>query len=232
MPKYHGLAFWLQRPADPASIVAALRARQAATPGRRPVQDGAGHVLARPRRCRLGACSPRICRPALAGSWPISAPAGAISPPRSSIAVRRSKAIDLLRGGFRSPGGRQGQSWPGVQARIGFFWHDLAAETVTRRYDAVVMNPPFHRGRAADPALGQAMIGKAAAALTPGGRLLMVANRQLPYEAILADGVRALRARSPRDRDFKAARGTSPNSQSRSCRVRFSSSSVGIETMW
>ena len=45
------------------------------------------------------------------------------------------------------------------------------------------MNPPFHTRPRADPALGQAMIRKAAAALRRGGRLFMVANRQLPYEA-------------------------------------------------
>jgi 16S rRNA (guanine1207-N2)-methyltransferase len=48
------------------------------------------------------------------------------------------------------------------------------------------MNPPFHEGRAADPALGQAFIEAAAKALRSGGRLFLVANRGLPYEAVLA----------------------------------------------
>jgi 16S rRNA (guanine1207-N2)-methyltransferase len=47
------------------------------------------------------------------------------------------------------------------------------------------MNPPFHQGRAADPGIGQQIIRAAAKALKKGGRLMMVANRQLPYEAIL-----------------------------------------------
>lgn len=66
------------------------------------------------------------------------------------------------------------------------FWHDLAGEPVETRYDAIVMNPPFHRGRAAEPELGLAIIRAAAKALKPGGRLFMVANRQLPYESVLA----------------------------------------------
>lgn len=66
------------------------------------------------------------------------------------------------------------------------FWHDLAGETVDARYDAIVMNPPFHRGRAAEPELGAMIIRAAAKALKPGGRLFMVANRQLPYEPVLA----------------------------------------------
>lgn len=69
----------------------------------------------------------------------------------------------------------------------GFFWQDVVAEPVTRRYDAIVMNPPFHVSRAADPQLGKAFIAAAAAALKPGGRLFLVANRNLPYERTLAD---------------------------------------------
>lgn len=68
----------------------------------------------------------------------------------------------------------------------GFFWHDLLAEPVEGRYDAILMNPPFHHGRAAEPEIGAAMIRAAASALRPGGRLFMVANRTLPYEGVLA----------------------------------------------
>ncbi|MDX8520588.1 class I SAM-dependent methyltransferase [Mesorhizobium dulcispinae] len=67
-----------------------------------------------------------------------------------------------------------------------FFWTDLLSETVERRYDAIVMNPPFHSGRAAEPGIGAGMIRAASKALKPGGRLFMVANRQLPYEQVLA----------------------------------------------
>ncbi|WP_054309105.1 class I SAM-dependent methyltransferase [Mesorhizobium sp. 1M-11] len=67
------------------------------------------------------------------------------------------------------------------------FWHDLAGEPVDARYDVIVMNPPFHRGRAAEPELGAAIIRAAAKALKPGGRLFIVANRQLPYERVLAE---------------------------------------------
>lgn len=72
---------------------------------------------------------------------------------------------------------------PGAPAAV--HWHDLLSEPVERRYGLVVMNPPFHQGRAAEPSIGEGMIRAAAAALKPGGRLLMVANRQLPYEKTL-----------------------------------------------
>lgn len=69
--------------------------------------------------------------------------------------------------------------------RAGFHWLDLAREAAPGQYDAIVCNPPFHVGRAAEPALGQAIIAAAARALRPGGRLFMVANRGLPYQACL-----------------------------------------------
>ena len=67
---------------------------------------------------------------------------------------------------------------------VGYHWIDVA-RGVPARYDAVVCNPPFHLGRDPDPALGIAFIRAAAAALVPGGRLWLVANRRLPYEAAL-----------------------------------------------
>ena len=70
-------------------------------------------------------------------------------------------------------------------ASLGFHWHDVAAG-LPRQYDFIVSNPPFHaQGRADRPDLGRAFIAAAAAALRPGGRLWLVANRHLPYEAVL-----------------------------------------------
>ncbi len=69
--------------------------------------------------------------------------------------------------------------------RASFHWLDLAAEPAPATYNAIVCNPPFHVGRAAEPALGQGIIGAAARALRPGGRFYMVANRGLPYEPLL-----------------------------------------------
>jgi 16S rRNA (guanine1207-N2)-methyltransferase len=73
-----------------------------------------------------------------------------------------------------------------VETPLGFHWLDITAEPAPARYDWIIMNPPFHQGRAATPELGAAFISSAGRALKPGGRLLMVANRNLPYEAPLA----------------------------------------------
>jgi 16S rRNA (guanine1207-N2)-methyltransferase len=64
-------------------------------------------------------------------------------------------------------------------------WHDVTVG-LDRRYDVIVSNPPFHQGRADLPDLGRAFIARAANALEPSGRLWLVANRHLPYEATLA----------------------------------------------
>ncbi len=69
---------------------------------------------------------------------------------------------------------------------LGFHWADVAAlGTGHGPYDLVVSNPPFHHGRAGDPALGEQFIAAAARILARGGLFLMVANRHLPYEARL-----------------------------------------------
>ena len=68
---------------------------------------------------------------------------------------------------------------------INYFWHDVIREPSEKIYDTILSNPPFHEGRAADVSLGQNFIEIAARHLKPGGCLLMVANRQLPYEATL-----------------------------------------------
>jgi 16S rRNA (guanine1207-N2)-methyltransferase len=66
-------------------------------------------------------------------------------------------------------------------------------------YDAIISNPPFHQGRADLPQLGQAFIGSAANALGAEGRLLLVANRHLPYESLLRARFGEVRALAERD---------------------------------
>jgi 16S rRNA (guanine1207-N2)-methyltransferase len=70
--------------------------------------------------------------------------------------------------------------------RARFHWADVTGLGAgVPPYDAVIANPPFHQGRAAEPDLGAAFIAAAARVLKPAGRLFIVANRQLPYEAII-----------------------------------------------
>lgn len=61
---------------------------------------------------------------------------------------------------------------------------DVAAG-IGGRFDVVLSNPPFHVGSTGLPALGQAFLRSAAAALKPGGECWIVANAHLPYEGQL-----------------------------------------------
>ncbi len=71
---------------------------------------------------------------------------------------------------------------------LGFHWHDVATG-LPGSYDVVVTNPPFHAPDGRErPDIGRAFIAAAAAALRPGGRLWLVANRHLPYEQALGGG--------------------------------------------
>lgn len=72
-----------------------------------------------------------------------------------------------------------------TDARALFHWADATIWSPPALLDAVVMNPPFHTGRAAEPSLGRAFITAAARVLKPHGTLWMVANRHLPYEEAL-----------------------------------------------
>ena len=70
----------------------------------------------------------------------------------------------------------------------------FVARGVDERFDAIVCNPPFHAlGRGDRPDIGRAFIAAAAAALKPGGRLWLVANRHLPYEHALGEGFAQVR---------------------------------------
>lgn len=69
--------------------------------------------------------------------------------------------------------------------RARFHWADATRFKPAQPWDAVVMNPPFHISRAADPELGAAFLRAAHRGLLPGGALWLVANRHLPYDRIL-----------------------------------------------
>ena len=77
---------------------------------------------------------------------------------------------------------------------LGFHWHDVTTGLARSDYDFIVSNPPFHAHDRGDrPQLGQRFIEVAAQSLRRGGRLLLVANRHLPYEATLVQAFGSLR---------------------------------------
>ena len=68
--------------------------------------------------------------------------------------------------------------------KTSFFWVDLQTERLKRRYDFILCNPPVHHLDVQDIDLGRRIVAAGLAALAPGGRMFVVANRHLPYEEI------------------------------------------------
>lgn len=93
--------------------------------------------------------------------------------------------------------------------RAVFHWADATTFRPDRLWGAVVMNPPFHQGRLADPAVGMAFIQAAQRSLAPDGSLWLVANRHLPYAPLLSRLFRSVDDIGG-DGAFRVTRATAP----------------------
>ncbi len=71
-----------------------------------------------------------------------------------------------------------------VDPRTRFLWADARSAELSE-LDFVVMNAPFHDAGTEDKKLAQSFVQRAAQVLGKGGVCFMVANRHLPYEAIV-----------------------------------------------
>lgn len=86
--------------------------------------------------------------------------------------------------------------------RATFHWGDALTFRPARPFDGVIMNPPFHHGRTADPELGRAFIRAAQGMLAPNGQLWMVSNRHLPYQDALDAAFRRVERIGPESGGF------------------------------
>ncbi len=69
---------------------------------------------------------------------------------------------------------------------VTFHWADLRSSDLSGgALDFIVTNPPFHDAGTEDQGLGQGFLQQAGFLLKPGGVLWLVANKHLPYEALL-----------------------------------------------
>ncbi len=202
LTKYHCRTYWTAP--LPAATDTALQARWAALDAPRRIVDG--RFLSRPGVFawdRIDPASALLVEhlPATlaghgadlgAGFGYLSAEVLARCPRVTALDLyeAEARALDLAR--------RNLQDIP-HPARLHYHWHDVTAG-LAGQYDFIVSNPPFHTPSRADrPDIGQRFIAVAAQALRPGGQLLLVANRHLPYEKILNDSFGEVRVAAERD---------------------------------
>jgi 16S rRNA (guanine1207-N2)-methyltransferase len=182
--KYHGVVFWFRRPAVASSATTTLSDRNGevsfdgfvTTPGM--FSHGEIDTASRLLIDHIpGDVSGRVAD-FCAGWGYLACEVAARCPKVTSIDLYEADqaALEMAKRNLAA-------NAPRLPTR--YFWQDLVGERVAERYDAIVMNPPFHTGRAAEPGIGQSLIAVAAKALRKGGRLFVVANRQLPYEQAL-----------------------------------------------
>ncbi len=182
-PKYHGVAIWFARPQDPGAAIEALKKMLVAVEGRFQAAPGMfSHDRIDPGSELVAERLPAVFD---GNAADFGAGWGYLTVRLAEKAPRVNR-IDLFEADYRAlefAKANVARNCPGLNVR--FFWQDLAAEPPKEKYDLVIMNPPFHEAQAADPELGKAMIRTAASSLRNGGRLMLVANRGLPYEPTL-----------------------------------------------
>ncbi|MBD9554902.1 class I SAM-dependent methyltransferase [Ensifer sp. ENS03] len=185
LPKYHGVAFWFTRPedvTDAAQKLAKVPVRVdglfEASPGMFSHDriDAGSELLA----SRLPNDFHGHAADFGAGWGYLAAKLAEASPGTKGVDLFEAdhEALEAARVNMMA-------NAPRMPAR--FYWFDLTSEEPRDKYDLIVMNPPFHEGHAAEPSLGVAIIKTALKALKQGGKLMMVANRGLPYEQVLAE---------------------------------------------
>lgn len=186
LSKNHGVVFWLRRTPEADAFASATKEWYASWPlidGRFETAPGMfSHDRIDPGAKLLAEALPADLSGKVAdfcAGW------GYLS---AELLVRypNVSSIDLYEADFSSLEAARRNLPDTGEVATRFFWRDLLSEPVEARYDAIVMNPPFHRSRAAEPEIGQRLIAVAAKALASRGWLFMVANRNLPYEKALA----------------------------------------------
>jgi 16S RNA G1207 methylase RsmC len=187
-PKYHGVAIWFARPEAADELIKVFRKPTVTVEGRFTAAPG----MFSHDRIDAGSelLASRLPTDFDGNAADFGAGWGYLSVMLAEKSPRVNR-IDLFEADYEAlefAKKNLAENCADLNAR--FFWQDLGSEPPKEKYDLVIMNPPFHEAQAADPELGKAMIKAAAGAIRSGGRLMLVANRGLPYEPVLAEGFR------------------------------------------
>ena len=185
LTKHHCRVFWVKR--DDAKIDAALLAQWSTLDAVRPILGG--RFVSRPGVFawdRIDPASQLLAEHLPSDLRGRAADLGAGYGYLSDELLKRCPGIaslDLYEAEARALAlARRNLADAAARLQLRYLWQDVTAG-LSETYDVIVTNPPFHAQQsAARPDIGRAFIAAAAAALVPGGRLWLVANRNLPYE--------------------------------------------------
>ena len=185
LTKHHCRVFWSRR--DDASIDAALLAQWSTLDAERPILNG--RFISRPGVSpwdRIDPASQLLAEHLPADLRGRAADLGAGYGYLSTELLQRCPGIaslDVYEAEARALDlAKRNLAEAAARLPLRFLWQDVALG-LSEQSDVIVTNAPFHAQQgAARPDIGRAFIAAAAAALVPGGRLWLVANRNLPYE--------------------------------------------------
>lgn len=86
-------------------------------------------------------------------------------------------------------------------------------------FEAILSNPPFHRGKAEEPEMIRDLVRGASSVLAPGGRLVLVAQRRLPLEEAFRGSFGEVEIKAE-EKGFRVWEGREPSWVTRSQRGR------------
>lgn len=186
LAKHHCRVYWARAPRIDQALAAEWRDIDAP----RPILDGA--FISRPGVFawdRIDAASAMLAAQLPSDLAGTAADLGAGYGYLSFELLRRCagiRGLDVVEADQRALDlARQNLARHSADRALSYHWLDVT-RGLPHRYDVIVCNPPFHAQSAVErPDIGRAFVVAAAAALNPGGRLWLVANRHLPYESVL-----------------------------------------------
>jgi 16S rRNA (guanine1207-N2)-methyltransferase len=81
----------------------------------------------------------------------------------------------------------------GLEEKINVFWSDGTSELPAKKYDAIVTNPPFHKGINTEYGPTDEFFREAHEWLKPHGQLIWVANDFLNYQSLLTQKFKSIK---------------------------------------
>lgn len=102
-----------------------------------------------------------------------------------AVARRGARRVDMLDASTLAVAAARANVTAAGLQRVEVLLSDGLAAVSGRVYDLALSNPPFHTGKAVDDRVARGFITDTYNLLAPGGRLVLVANRFLPYQAAM-----------------------------------------------